>query len=172
MRFKYWVILWVMCSGQTTTFAQTPEESGQAAFAAIAEIVTLLNQDPDTDWSKVSIDDLRSHLVDMNTLFMRAEVDRENLPNGLRMTVTGDAATQRAIHNMIPPHVRQLNRMVGWRASVELTETGAVLEVTSKNEAQVEKIRALGFFGLMATGSHHQPHHLAMAKGRFRAHQH
>jgi hypothetical protein len=28
-------------------------------------------------------------------------------------------------------------------------------------------IRGLGFIGLLASGSWHQPHHLAMAKGQF-----
>jgi len=29
----------------------------------------------------------------------------------------------------------------------------------------VQKIRALGFMGIMVQGSHHQMHHLAIAKG-------
>ena len=32
-------------------------EPGQAAFAAIQEIVALLDADPSTDWSKVNIKD-------------------------------------------------------------------------------------------------------------------
>jgi hypothetical protein len=28
-------------------------------------------------------------------------------------------------------------------------------------------IRGLGFIGLIVSGSHHQPHHLAMAKGEW-----
>jgi hypothetical protein len=31
-----------------------PREAGQSAFAAIAEIVAILNADPDTDWSNRS----------------------------------------------------------------------------------------------------------------------
>ena len=40
-----------------------PIEAGESAFAAIQEIVALLNADPKTDWSKVDIDALRQHLV-------------------------------------------------------------------------------------------------------------
>jgi hypothetical protein len=29
----------------------------------------------------------------------------------------------------------------------------------------VARIRGLGFIGLLVQGAHHQPHHLAMAKG-------
>ena len=32
---------------------------------------------------------------------------------------------------------------------------------------EVAHIRGLGFIGLMVSGAHHQPHHLAMAKGEF-----
>ena len=43
-----------------------PVEAGQAAFAALAEIVAILNADPKTDWTKVNLSDLRDHLIDMN----------------------------------------------------------------------------------------------------------
>jgi hypothetical protein len=36
---------------------------------------------------------------------------------------------------------------------------------------EVEHIRGLGFIGLLVSGSKHQPHHLAMAKGQI-AHEH
>src|SRR5438046_3161300 len=42
-----------------------PREPGQSAFAAIQEIVALLEADPGTDWTKVDIEALRRHLVDM-----------------------------------------------------------------------------------------------------------
>ncbi len=38
---------------------QLPKEAGQSAFAAIHEIVVMLEGDPKTDWSKVDIDALR-----------------------------------------------------------------------------------------------------------------
>ena len=43
-----------------------PTEPGQAAFGAIREIVGVLLTDPMTNWSKVNIDALRRHLVDMD----------------------------------------------------------------------------------------------------------
>jgi hypothetical protein len=33
------------------------------------------------------------------------------------------------------------------------------------------RVRGLGFIGILVSGSHHQPHHFAMAKGEF-AHPH
>src|SRR5437773_2745413 len=45
---------------------------------------------------------------------------------------------------------------------------GAVgLTVTSNRPKEVQHIRGLGFVGILVSGSHHQPHHLAMAKGEF-----
>ena len=44
-----------MPKGQTV-----PTQPGQEAFAAIQEIVAMLEADPRTDWSKVDIDALRS----------------------------------------------------------------------------------------------------------------
>src|SRR6516165_7172350 len=42
-----------------------PVLAGQDAFGAIQEVVQILEADPTTDWSKVNIDALRQHLVDM-----------------------------------------------------------------------------------------------------------
>ena len=53
-----------------------PSETGQAQFAAIAEIVSLLRDDPNTDWEQVNIKALRDHLVDMDNLTTRASVAR------------------------------------------------------------------------------------------------
>jgi hypothetical protein len=40
--------------------SERPTQPGQAAFAAIQEIVAILEADPRTDWSKVNIDALRA----------------------------------------------------------------------------------------------------------------
>jgi hypothetical protein len=46
--------------------------------------------------------------------------------------------------------------------------TNILLAVLAKDQADartVARIRGLGFIGLLVQGGHHQPHHLAMAKG-------
>ena len=45
-----------------------------------------------------------------------------------------------------------------------------ILTVTAKDARQTAKIRGLGFSGVMATGSHHQMHHLAIARGEAMPH--
>lgn len=146
--------------------AGQPEEAGQAAFAAIAEIVAILDADSETDWSKVDIRALREHLIDMNALTLEAAVTEEVLADGLAMTITGEGRARKAIQRMVPAHAAELDAMDDWSASAETTGEGAQLVVTSTDPAMQAKIRGLGFFGLMATGAHHQPHHLAIARGK------
>src|SRR3569623_174899 len=55
----------MMAHGQAQPGA-APAEPGQAAFGAIQEIVRMLQSDQMTNWSKVDIDALRQHLIDMD----------------------------------------------------------------------------------------------------------
>ena len=154
-----------MNHGQRTAMNGQPKEAGQAAFAAIAEIVAILDTDPETDWSTVNIRALREHLIDMNALTLQASVTEEVLADGLAMTITGEGRTRDAIQRMAPAHAAELDVMEGWSASAETTAEGAKLVVTSTEPVMQAKIKGLGFFGLMAAGAHHQPHHLAIARG-------
>jgi hypothetical protein len=151
--------------------APLPTEAGQGAFAAIAEIVALLEADPATDWSKVDIGALREHLVDMNELTLNAVTREEVIPGGLRIAVTGEGRTLRAIRAMVTAHAVELAKIEGWQAKATVGAEGAVFTVTSADPRQEVRIRALGFFGLMATGAHHQMHHWAIATGQ-PVHQH
>ena len=57
--------------------ATAPAQPGQGAFAAIQEIVGILEADSSTDWSKVNIEALRQHLIDMDNVTLRSEVKSE-----------------------------------------------------------------------------------------------
>ena len=138
-----------------------PKETGQAAFAAIAEIVALLESDPNTDWSRVDIDGLRKHLVDMDLVTTHAEISRTLRPQGARFEVRGTPRTSEAIRAMVPSHAPFLASETGWQVSTEELEDGVALIV----DGHADMIQGLGFFGLMAIGAHHQRHHLTMAKG-------
>ncbi len=148
-----------------------PNEAGQDAFAAIAEVVSILESDPATDWTKVDLSALRLHLVDMNRLTLDANTDEVSLEDGLSIVITGVDRTLEAIQRMVPSHAKELDLMPIWSVASETQETGAKLIVTSGDPDVQAKIRGLGFFGLMATGSHHQEHHLAIARGKA-VHQH
>ena len=142
----------------------TASEGGQAAFAALAEIVGLLAADPETDWDKVDIAALRRHLQDMDQLALIVVVDEAPVPGGLKMTVHRDSPGAEAAWRMVPAHATILTGETGWQSDVEIHENRIEWTVTS--DTATAQVRALGFFGLMATGNHHPAHHLAIARGR------
>ncbi|HYD31989.1 MAG TPA: hypothetical protein VEB64_14205 [Azospirillaceae bacterium] len=144
-----------------------PTLPGQDAFGAIQEIVGILEADPATDWSKVDIEALRRHLIDMNEVTLNAETKPEPIDGGVRITVTGNGRTLGAIRRMVADHGHEVNGPKGWTAATEAIPDGATLTVTSADPVEAVKIRALGFMGIMVQSDHHQAHHLAMAKGEF-----
>jgi hypothetical protein len=147
---------------------RTPTLPGQDAFGAIQEIVRILEADPGTDWSKVNLERLRQHLIDMNDVTLRSDVRATPVSGGLAMDVTGAGRTEGAIRRMVGPHTLELNAMPQWSANTEPIPGGLRLTVVAKNPDDAEtvaRIRGLGFIGLLVQGGHHQPHHLAMARG-------
>jgi hypothetical protein len=152
----------------TAPTAGAPTLPGQDAFGAIAEVVRLLEADPTTDWSRVDLERLRQHLIDMNEVVLRSEVKSSSVPGGLAMEITGAARTEQAVRAMVAPHAVELDRMPEWAARTEPIPGGLRLTVTARppeDTKAVARIRGLGFIGLLAQGGHHGPHHLAMAKG-------
>jgi hypothetical protein len=79
--------------------------------------------------------------------------------------VTGSGRTLGAIQRMVPTHAQEINGINGWSAKTEPLADGVLLKVTSTDSKEVQRIRGLGFIGILVSGSHHQPHHLAIAKG-------
>lgn len=148
-----------------------PTRAGQDAFGAIQEIVHILEADPATDWSKINLEALRQHLIDMNEVTLRANAAPKPIDGGLEIAVTGEGRTLAAIQRMIPDHAQELDQMNGWHAATETLPDGVRLTVTSSDPKEVAHIRGLGFIGLLVSGSHHQQHHLAMAKNEM-VHQH
>jgi len=155
--------------------ASGPTMPGQDAFGAIAEVVRILEADPATDWSKVDLERLRQHLIDMNEVVLRAAVKQTPVPGGLAMEITGTGRTEQAIGAMVVPHAAELDRMPSFAARTETIPGGVRLTVVAKQPeaaAVVARIRGLGFAGLITEGAHHQAHHLAMARGEALGHGH
>lgn len=140
---------------------------GQDAFGAIQEIVRILDADPHTDWSKVDLEALRQHLIDMNEVTLRAAAAPKQIPGGLRIAVTGNGRTIGAIQRMVADQAKEIEHthLNGWSAGAQKLSDGVILAVTAKTPSEIAHIRGLGFIGIMASGSHHQLHHLAMARG-------
>lgn len=138
-------------------------EPGQSAFAAIQEIVAHLLADPETDWGRVDIEALRQHVIDMDNVTLHARVAERDSPGGARFEATSDdPAVTASIRAMVRAHVATMNGVEGWTMSAEEIPGGSALTVTG---ADAQKIRALGFIGVLTVGAHHQAHHLAIATG-------
>ena len=144
-----------------------PTSPGQSAYGAIAEIVRLLESDSSTDWSKVNLEALRQHLVDMDEVTLRAQVEQRAVPGGSSMNVTGTGRTVDAIRRMTTAHARTLASL-GMSAATAEIPNGVRLTVTAKDprdQTLIAKIRGLGFIGVMTLGDYHGAHHLAIARG-------
>lgn len=152
--------------------AAMPKEGGQAAFASIAEIVRLLDADPRTDWSKVNVEALRQHLIDMNEVTMRATVRAEETAGGAIFTVTGTARTLDAIRRMTMSRAATGTPDGSVKMSVVEISGGVrftALAGTPTDARAVARIRGLGFIGVVALGDHHALHHLGIANGSMTA---
>jgi hypothetical protein len=142
-------------------------QPGQDAFGAIQEIVRILEADPRTDWSKVNLEALRQHLIDMNEVTLKALTSVKLVDGGVQIAVTGTGRTVEAIQRMVPAHARHIEKthLNGWSAKAGTLPDGVLLTVTSSDPKEAQHIRGLGFIGIMVSGHHHQLHHLAMARG-------
>lgn len=155
----------------TTPMAQSPgtrvqpNEPGQGAFAAIQEIIALLEADASTNWSKVNIAALHRHLVDMNNVTLYTNVTSDSVDNGIRYNVTGSAAVSDSIRRMVMGHAKTMSGVGGWQFMATELPTGVTLTVTVGNKDDLTKLRALSFIGVMTRGMHHQSHHLKIARG-------
>lgn len=144
-----------------------PAETGQSAFAALAEIIALLEADPHTDWTEVNIDALRTHLVDMDQLTLLSTVRTQMLDEQrIKFRISGEGRTVKTIQTMVPTHAGMVRTSTGWDIEVNHEPDGVTLIVNPESPEGLTKLRALGFFGFMTIGAHHQLHHLQMATGQ------
>lgn len=148
--------------------ARVPVEVGQDAYAAIAEIVAILTADPRTDWSKVDIEALRQHLRDMHLVTLSSTVTVTPVPGGAEFAVTGPGEVADAVRRMAHAHAMATKAELPFAVTVR--DAGAVTHVRltapdGQDTALTARIRGLGFIGWVASGGHHQAHHLAIARG-------
>lgn len=144
--------------------AAAPVQPGQGAFAAIQEIIAILDADPKTDWSKVDIEALRQHLADMSAVTLLSDVKAEPIDGGMMFTVTGAPPVRDAIRRMALAHAATMNDAAGWQFAAAQIEGGATMAVKVP-ATDLAKLKGLGFIGVMTRGMHHQNHHLKIARG-------
>lgn len=145
--------------------AEAPVQAGQSAFAAIQEIVAILEADRSTDWAKVDIGALRQHLIDMSNVTLSADVKNESTEGGIRFIVTGASDVRESVRRMIFAHAVTMSGQDGWGFEASEIDGGAALVVRPPAQ-DAGKLRGLGFIGIMTRGMHHQNHHLMIARGQ------
>lgn len=148
-------------------FASPLMEPGNDAFGTIQEAIRALEADPNTDWSKVNLEALRTHLVDMNNMTLNVTVlAQKPIADGVEITVAPNSAQVAAsLDRVFAAHPAQLEAETGWKMTVQKENANYKITVTTPNAAEVAKIRGLGYIGILATGAHHQAHHWALARG-------
>tara|TARA_R110002124_G_scaffold227168_3_gene392432 strand:+ start:21040 stop:21621 length:582 start_codon:yes stop_codon:yes gene_type:complete len=142
-----------------------PTQPGQGAFAAIQEVAGILAADATTDWSKVDLESLRQHLIDMDNVTLRAKVTTTPTDGGMILRVSGDGEVRGSITRMVTAHAATMSGVAGFTYETAESTNGATLIARGDNPAEVEKLRGLGFIGVMTLGAHHQAHHIAIARG-------
>jgi hypothetical protein len=141
--------------------------TGNDAFWAIQEAIQKLTADPHTDWSKVNLEALRQHFVDMHNFTMHVEVlSQTPTAQGMEVVVRpGTKDAEVSLDRVFAAHPAQLKRETGWDMQVSKQGDVFVLNVTTQNPAEIERLRGLGYIGVMALGTHHQVHHWGMVQG-------
>ena len=156
-------------TADSTATGAAPASGGQAAFAAIGEIVRILDADPATDWTRVNVEALRQHLIDMDEVTLRSAVRTVPVAGGARFEVRGASpATIAAIQRMAAGHGATLQADPRYRVTVARMPAGADMTVLAASDGDARaaaRIRGLGFAGLLTVGAHHASHHLALARG-------
>jgi len=141
-------------------------EAGTDPFAVIQEAIALLEANPDTDWSAVNIETLRLHLIEMQDMTLNVTVEQQPINFGFQAVIT--PTTSRALQSMsqvLSAHPAQMKEETGWDMMVTNNNGIFTIAVTTDQLQDVDKLRGLGYIGIMAYGSHHQPHHWAVALG-------
>lgn len=96
-------------------------EAGNDAFGTIQEVIRKLNHDPKVDWSKVNLEALRRHLVDMNDMTLNVEIlSQQPLDKGLKIVMRASTLkSESALDRVFSVHLAQLKSETGWEMFVQ-----------------------------------------------------
>jgi hypothetical protein len=100
----------------------------------------------------------------MDNVTLRAQVQSTPIDGGIKFAANGDGEVKQSIQRMVMAHAAIMNGVGGWKITAAKTDSGAVMSVVVPAK-DLNKLRALGFIGVMTRGMHHQEHHLMIARG-------
>ncbi len=152
----------------TSNMITTPlKEAGNAIFGTIQETIKMLDADPNTDWTKVDLEGLRQHLVDMENFTSGVDVlSQKKIEKGAEIVIR--AKSEEAHHSLeraLKAHPSMMESETGWTMGVKQNKERFTLTIETQKPDEVARLRALGYIGVMALGDHHQVHHWMMASG-------
>lgn len=176
MSFRLPFVLAILLAAPSAASAQpsghspsTPlHKPGQPIFGTVQEAIRALEADSTTDWSQVNVERLRQHLIDMHNVALHVRVlETEDIEGGVRLAVrpTSDSA-RTSLRRVLGAHPAMLKRETGWQMDVSARGEDIRLTVTDPSGGKAQKIRALGYIGLLSYGAHHQRHHWMLIRGR------
>ena len=141
---------------------------GNDVFGAIQEAVRQLEADPATDWRKVNLEALRQHLIDMRHFTEDVDiVAQKPIDKGIEIIVHATIpGAIPALDRAFNAHPKVLKSETGWDMTASKDKDKYKLRITTDDATQVDKLRGLGYIGIMAVGKHHALHHWALAKGQ------
>ena len=146
---------------------------GNDIFGTIQEVVQKLEANPNTDWSKVDLEALRQHLLDMKAFTEEVQVvSKKPIENGVEIHV--QPQTERAVgalQRLFSMHPAMIKSERGWDMTAKQSGRQWTITCTTKEKSEVEKVRALSYIGLLTEGAHHQMHHWMIAAGSMHMHQ-
>lgn len=143
----------------------TPREMGSGLYTTLAELVFLLERDDRTDWADVDITRVRDELVAIDLVLREANVVQDRTDGGLAMTITGSETVLAAARTVIGTLSRELEVATGWVSRDIVTQDRIVWRVTDPQGRVVERIQALGFYGLLVRAQDRRRHNWDLARG-------
>lgn len=141
---------------------------GNQIFGAIQETITALENNPNTNWEDVNLEALRQHLLDMKAFTEEVEVyGKRSIEEGVELQVRPVTERARiALEHVLSIHPEMLKKEKGWTMKSEHKNGIWSIQCTSESSGDLPEMRALGYIGLLAAGSHHQKHHWLIATGK------
>lgn len=153
---------------EQASMVMTPlKEAGNALFGTIQETIKVLDADPNTDWTKVDLEALRQHLVDMENFSSKVEVvSQTDTDKGTVVVIKPTTEAARAsLSRALSAHPGMLKQETGWSMLSNVIGLNYELTIETDKPEEVARLRGLGYIGVMALGNHHQVHHWLMASG-------
>jgi len=142
-------------------------EAGNDTYGTLQEALQQLLADPKTDWSKVNMEALRQHLVDMNNFTVNIDIVQQTpIKNGVEIILhPHNKRVAESLKRMFAAHPAQLKNETGWDMKIVDLNGKYKISISTRDLNEVKKIQGLGYIGIMAWGNHHQAHHWMIAKG-------